>query len=93
LFGPSLSAVRQRWMIANGLPCTAQHSTAGVHRIEWTKALSSGRLAFAALRLPTEMALAQIVLGQQQERPALPGKALLTWPVAATWQSFSAVDV
>src|SRR5215218_2161602 len=92
-----LSAMCQRWMIANGLPFTARHSTVLVVELNGPNQLcAAGSLAAAARLRPTETVSRRSSSLIDTTRPALPGQTRFVLPSSSLGlpimrQSFGAV--
>ena len=89
----------QRWMIANGLPFTARHSTVcSVELNGPNQTCAAGSLAAAARLRPTETVSRRSSSLIKTTRPALPGQVRMVLsstsvPALVTRQSFGAVEV
>src|ERR1700753_1348089 len=95
----ALSAISQRWMIANGLLPTIRHST--VVRLELNgsnQTCAAGSLAAAIRLLPTETVSRRSSSLISAERPALPGQSRVVLPSSSLGlpimrQFFGAVEL
>jgi hypothetical protein len=99
LSSSALSAMCQRWMIANGLPSSARHSTVLVVELNGPNQFcAAGSLAAAARLRPTETASRRSSSLMTTTSPALPGQTRIVesstpLPALVTRQSPGAVEV
>ena len=89
----------QRWMMANGLPSTARHSTVLVVELKGpNQAWAAGSFAAAARLRPTETVSRRSSSLIKTPSPDLPGQNRVVLPSSSLGlpimrQSFGAVDV